>query len=113
MPTVDQHFQRTDPTVRAVYDTILKTARQFGPFVEDPKKTSIHLNRRTAFAGIATRKGALILTLKSSSDIDDKRIVKHQQASAKRWYLDVRLESPRDVNATVTTWLERSYALAE
>jgi hypothetical protein len=113
MPTIEQHFERTDPTVRAVYDTILETARQFGPFVEDPKKTSIHLNRRTAFAGIATRKSALILTIKSTTDVDDKRIVKRQQTSAKRWYLEVRLESPRDVTATVTAWLERSYALAE
>jgi hypothetical protein len=113
MPTIEQHFERTDPSVRAIYETILKTARQFGPVVEDPKKTSIHLNRRTAFAGIATRKTALILTLKSTSDIDDERIVKHQHASATRWYLDVRLENPRDVNRTVVTWLKKSYALAE
>ena len=113
MPTIEQHFERTDPTVRAVYDAILETARRFGPVIEDPKKTSIHLNRRTAFAGIATRKGALILTLKSSSDIDDARIVKHQKVSANRWYLDVKLETPRDVNTKLTRWLERSYALAE
>ena len=69
------------------------------PVVEDPKKTSIHLNGRTAFAGIATRKTAIIMTLESSS--------------ANRWYIDVRLEAPRDLNAEVTTWLERSDALAE
>ena len=113
MPTVDEHFERTDPGVRAVYNAILETARQFGPVVEDPKKTSIHLNRRTAFAGIATRKSSIILTIKSSSDIEDARVVKRQQASAKRWYIDVRLETPRDLNAKVTTWLARSYALAE
>jgi len=113
MPTIEQHFERTDPTVRVVYDTILETARRFGPVVEDPKKTSIHLNRRTAFAGIATRKTAIIMTLKSSSDIEDPRVVKRQKVSTNRWYIDVRLETPRDLNAKVTTWLERSYALAE
>jgi hypothetical protein len=51
--------------------------------------------------------------VKATTDIDDARIVKHQQASAKRWYLDVRLEQPRDVDATVVRWLEQSYALAE
>jgi hypothetical protein len=113
MPTIEQHFERTDPTVRAVYERILETARRLGPVVEDPKKTSIHLNRRTAFAGIATRKTALILTLKSTSDIDDQRVVKRQRVSTNRWHIDVRLETPRDVNATVTAWLGKSYALSE
>ena len=113
MPTIEQHFEGTEPTVRAVYDRILDTARRFGPVVEDPKKTSIHLNRRTAFAGIATRKTALILTLKSTADIDNRRIVKRQKTSTNRWYLEVRLETPGDVNATVAAWLEKSYALAE
>ena len=113
MHTVDQHFERAEPDVHATYEKIVKAARRFGPVVEDPKKTSIHLNRRTAFAGIATRKSALILTVKASSDIDDERIVKHQQTSASRWYLDVRLEKPRDVDASVVRWLEQSYILAE
>jgi hypothetical protein len=113
MPTIEQHFDRADPTVRAVYETILETARRFGPVIEDPKKTSIHLNRRTAFAGVSTRKTALILTFKSTSNVDDDRILRREQMSANRWYLHVRLEKPRDVNATVAAWLEKSYALAE
>jgi hypothetical protein len=113
MPTIDQHFERTDPTVRAVYDAILEAARKFGPVVEDPKKTSIHLNRRTAFAGIATRKTAIIMTLKSSSDIDDAHVLKREKVSANRWHIDVRLETPRDLNTKVRTWLGRAYALAE
>lgn len=113
MHTVAQHFERSEPHVQAVYDKILKAARAIGPVGEDPKKTSIHLTRRTAFAGIATRKSALILTLKSATDIDDERIIKHEQASANRWHLEVRLEQPRDVDTTVTGWIKTAYALAE
>lgn len=36
---------------------------------EDPKKTSIHLNRRYPFAGIGTQKNALVLTVKALGDI--------------------------------------------
>src|SRR6478672_6692293 len=113
MYTVEQHFDRTEPHVRSIYDKLVTAARTLGPVEEDPKKTSIHLNRRTAFAGVATRKSAIILTLKASADIEDSRIVKHERASANRWHLNVRLEQPRDVDASVVRWLEQAYELAE
>ena len=113
MCTVAKHFERSEPQVQAVYDKIVKTARASGPVGEDPKKTSIHLTRRTAFAGIATRKTAIILTLKASSDIRDARIIKHEQASAHRWHLNVKLEHARDVDATVAAWITQAYGLAE
>jgi hypothetical protein len=98
--------------LRAIYQRLLRTARAIGPFTEDPKKTSIHLTRRTAFAGIATRKHALILTIKSATDIRSPRIVKHEQASAHRWHLDVRLEDPKEVDAELKAWLKAAMTLA-
>jgi hypothetical protein len=78
---------------------------------EEPKKTSIHLARNTAFAGVATQRAALILTLKASADITSPRIRKHEQASANRWHLDLRLEKPSDVDADLRSWLRAAYAL--
>jgi uncharacterized protein DUF5655 len=92
--------------VRAIYERLLSTAKTIGPFSEDPKKTSIHLTRRTAFAGVATRKDALILTLKSTADIKSPRIFKREQASANRWYIEVRLEDPKQVDAELKSWLK-------
>ena len=79
---------------------------------EEAKKTSIHLVRKSAFAGIATRKTALILTLKSDSDIASKRIAKREQASAHRWHLETRLESPAQVDDEIVAWLRKAYELA-
>ena len=59
--TVESHFEGKDDSVRRIYDRLLKEARRFGPVMEEPKKTSIHLVNRTAFAGVATRQHALIL----------------------------------------------------
>jgi hypothetical protein len=83
------------------------------PFKEDPKKTSIHLTRRTAFAGIATRKDALILTIKSAADIRSPRIVKREQASANRWHLEVRLDDPAQVDRELKSWLRDAMQLSE
>ena len=110
--SVRTHFENRDPGVKEIYQAILTTARKFGPVKEDPKKTSIHLVRKTAFAGIATRKTALILTLKSDSDIANKRILRREQASAHRWHLEIKLDAPEQVDKEIVAWLKKAYELA-
>lgn len=112
-PTVEQHFDNRDPAVKATYAAILKAARRFGPVKEEAKKTSIHLVRRTAFAGVATRKNALILTLKSESDLRSTRIAKRERASANRWHLEVRLTEPSAVDEEIVSWLAKAYDLSD
>jgi len=110
--TVKEHFENRVPEVKATYAAILKAAKQFGPIKEEAKKTSIHLVRKSAFAGVATRKTALILTLKSDSDIASARIAKREQASAHRWHLETRLETPDQVDREIVAWLRKAYELA-
>jgi hypothetical protein len=61
---------------------------------------------------VATRRSALILTLKSATDIRNPRIRKREQTSAHRWHLEVRLEKPAQIDRQVTTWLKAAYDLA-
>lgn len=111
-PTVEQHFTGKDPKVRELYDRLLKAAAKFGACAEDPKKTSIHLNRRTAFAGIATRKDAIILTLKAGHDIRSARISKREQTSAHRWHHEIRLTKLSDIDTELLSWLKDAYELS-
>src|SRR5437879_13488992 len=106
VPSVAQHFVDKEAVVRATYDRLLDTVRQFGEFTEDPKKSSIHLNRRTAFAGVATRKESLILTLKAAGDIESPRVRKHEKASANRWHLEIQLTTPDDIDSALKSWLK-------
>jgi len=112
MATVRQHFEDRDAVVRAIYRDIVAAAGRLGAFTEEPKKTSIHLVRRTAFAGVATRKSALMLTLKSANDIKSPRIVKREQASANRWHMYIRLDDPKQLDAQLKSWLKKSFELA-
>jgi hypothetical protein len=100
------------PPQTAIYKQLLTAVKAIGPFKEDPKKTSIHLTRKSAFAGVATRKDALLLTIKAAADIDSPRIVKRDQASANRWHLEVRLEKPSDVDRELKAWLKAAMALS-
>jgi hypothetical protein len=110
--SVNNHFVDKDPVVSKIYDHLLKHSRRFGPVQEDPKKTSIHLNNVTAFAGIATRKSAIILTIKSDRDLDSPRIHKSEQTSARRFHHEVKLTAASDVDAELIRWLKAAYALS-
>ena len=111
--SIKDHFANKDASVKAIYDAILRTAESWGPVTEEAKKTSIHLIRKTAFAGVATRKSSLILTIKSETDLKSRRIAKRQQASRSRWYLELKLESPEALDPELTGWLKSSYELSE
>lgn len=110
--SVQQHFHGRSLVVREIYDALISAAQKFGPVTEDPKKTSIHLNNRTAFAGVVTRRDFLILTIKSKCDISSPRIFKREQASANRWHLEIKLLQPHDVDAELTGWLREAYDLS-
>jgi hypothetical protein len=111
-PSVAAHFAGRSPAVRQVYDRILEVCQAFGPFDEDPKKTSIHLNRKSAFAGVATRKELLLLTIKAEDDIPSPRIAKRERASSRRWHLEVKLRDPEEVDGEIAGWLQAAYLLS-
>lgn len=111
-PTVSQHFVGKSQSVQAIYTRLLQVVAGFGAFTEDPKQTSIHLNRRTAFVGVATRKSALLLTVKSATDIVSPRIRKHEQASKSRWHLELMPSSPDEVDTELVGWLQAAYGLS-
>jgi hypothetical protein len=110
--TVDSHFVGREPVVRAIYNQLLKAIKRFGPIVEEPKKTSIHIVNRTALAGVATRKGHLVLTIKSDRKLASPRIHKSEQASASRFHHQVKLASPADVDEELIGWLKAAYVLS-
>ena len=111
-PAVAAHFAKSTGAVSATYAALLEASRALGPVHEDPKKTSIHLVRDKAFAGVATRKESLILTLKAERPLKSPRVHRSEQASANRWHHEIRLSAPGDVDAELRTWLAQAYKLA-
>jgi len=111
--SLKDHFTNKDPLVRVLYDQLLSILRTFGPVIEDPKKTSIHLNRKSALAGVETRKDGLLLNIKSDHPIRSPRIEKAEQISAKRFHHKVRISSPRDFDEELKSWLKEAYLLSE
>jgi hypothetical protein len=78
----------------------------------EPKRTSIRLVCGTAFAGVATRREYLILTLMSDHGLASRRVHKRQKTSAARFHREIRVASPDDVDGELVAWLEQAYILS-
>jgi hypothetical protein len=109
---VENHFENKSPVVREIYEGLIKKVKSFGEFQTEPHKTSIHLLNQTAFAGVATRKAYLILTIKSDHKLSSPRIHKTEQVSARRFHSEVKLTSPTQVDTELISWLKEAYALS-
>jgi hypothetical protein len=102
--TIDDHFADKDSTVHVLYEKVLEVLNKFGPILEEPKKTSIHLVRKSALAGVETRKSYLLLNIKSDHKIDSPRFVKAEQVSANRFHHKVKIEALDDFGAELDGW---------
>ncbi len=109
---VESHFSSCHPNLKDVYAKLMAAVTRFGPVAVESKKTSIHLCNKTAFAGVRVMSKCIALTIKSAKDLDSKRIVKHEQTSANRWHLEVRLLSSSEVDSELKKWLAEAYQIS-
>src|SRR4051812_37232701 len=108
----DYLFAGKEPIVHATYAEVLTSLSTVGTFTVEPKKTSIHLVRRSGFAGVHPRKGYLYLNLRLDRALSGPRIAKTEQVSKNRWHNEIRLDSPEQVDEELTGWLREAYTLA-
>jgi hypothetical protein len=112
MGDVHAVFAGKAPEALAIYRALAGALAGLGPFVEEPKKTSIHLNRKSAFAGVHPRKTAILLVIRSAKPIESPRIRKLERVSANRWHNEMLLSAPAEVDPEVLGWLGDAYALS-
>ncbi len=105
-------FSAAGPVALGLYKQLLTALHAIGPFQEEVKKTSIHLVRKTAFAGVQARKEHLNLTIKAAKAIRSARIYKSEQTSKSRWHHEVKLAAPNEIDAELLRWLREAYELS-
>ena len=106
-------FTTAGPESRLLYKQLVDAIRSIGKFREEIKKTSVHLVRGSAFAGVHPRKQYLLLTIKTKAPIKSARIVMTEQVSKNRWHLEVKLASESDLDRELLGWLRDAYGLGE
>jgi hypothetical protein len=110
---MDGVFAGKDPEVRAVYEALVSALRGFGTIKEAPKQTSIHLEKNSGFAGVHPRKSYLNLEFRTDYKIDDPRIARQQQLSARCFEHTVKLATAADIDGQLLAWLKDAYTLSK
>ena len=110
MPKQDA-FSVAGPTSRELYKKLLAALKPIGAFREEIKKTSVHLVRKSAFAGVHPRKEHLNLTIKAAQPVRSTRVYKSEQVSKSRWHLEVKLSSAKEIDSELLGWLREAYDL--
>ena len=110
--TVDAHFAGKPPQVRKVYERLLELLKKIGPVSEDPKKTSIHLVRESALAGVEVRGEYLLLNFKTDYPVQSPRVERAERLSANRYHTKVKLSAIAEVDGEVKRWLKDAYSLS-
>ena len=106
-------FEGKAPTLRATFDHLVEKLQQFGEVRVAPKQTSIHLEKNSGFAGVHPRITSFNLEFRTDYKIDDPRITRVQQLSARRFEHTVKLERESDVDEQLLTWLKDAYELSK
>lgn len=109
---VEDHFAGKPAAVRKLYDRLLAVLKKIGPIAEDPKKTSIHLVRSSALAGVEVRSSYLLVNIKADQALQSPRIQKSEQISARRFHHKVKLASLEDIDGELSGWLQMAYDLS-
>ena len=108
---VIDHFENKETIVSAIYKRLILECEKFGTVVQSPKKTSIHLDAKSGFAGVYTRKDCLLLDIHTNFEIDNPRIEKTEKISANRFKNTVRIKNPDEIDKQIIDWLESAYKL--
>ncbi len=113
MNSIDHLFEGKVPELRSTFDHLINKLQHFGEINVAPKQTSIHLEKNSGFAGIHPRKNYFNLEFRTDYKIDDPRITRTQQLSARRFEHTVRLEKESDVDEQLLKWLKDAYELSK
>ncbi|HSU29384.1 MAG TPA: DUF5655 domain-containing protein [Chitinophagaceae bacterium] len=105
------HLKNKEPIVAKIYDRLIREFHKFGPIKIEPKKTSIHVVNRFAFAGIYTRSNYINLEFHLPYKLTSIRVSKVEQATTNRFHTTIKLLSEKDIDKEFLTWLREAYEL--
>lgn len=111
--SIESLFEGKAAELRVTFDHLVTELRKFGEVRVAPKKTSIHLEKNSGFAGVHPRQGYFNLEFRTDYQIENHRITRVQQLSARRFEHTVKLQKKSDVDEELLKWLKDAYELSK
>lgn len=107
----EELFEKCEPSVKELYDSLMQRVRSFGPLKVEAKKTSLHVLNRVAFVGIHPKKHLLEINIVSEKPIVDERVFATEQVSKGRYHNRVRLTEKTHIDTALVNTLREAYRL--
>lgn len=96
--SADAHFEGKDSQVKATYQRLISALQEFGSINVTPKQTSIRLEKNRCFSGVPPCKSYFNLEFRTDYKIDDPRITRLHQLSARRFEHTVKLQNESEID---------------
>ncbi len=112
-PTTPDLFQGKSQTVRDLYQSLVNHLNQLGPFHETMKTIYVSFEHRKPFASALIRNRSIKLILRTDHKITSPRIHSREQITATSFDHTIFLESQRDIDPELMTWLGEAYQASE
>jgi hypothetical protein len=107
----EELFEKCEPSVKELYDSLMERIRLFGPLKIEAKKTSLHVLNRAAFLGIHPKKRLLEINIVSEKPIVDERVITAEQVSKSRYHNRFRLTEKNQIDSALVSLLRDAYRL--
>jgi len=89
------------PTAEELYRSLLDRMTVIGSFMEEPKKTSVHIVAgRGAFLGVHPRSDSLLLNIVLDHALTSDRFTKVDQVSKSRYHNELKVTVESDMSRT-------------
>ncbi len=109
--SVEDHFRRKDPRLKATYDLLLSRLEEIGPVRTDAVKTSINLIAKYHFTSVTVQRNSVRLGFVSARTIESPRITNSLELGPTKIEHSVRLDGPDDIDDEFLGWLWGAYTL--
>jgi hypothetical protein len=106
---LDAHFAAADPAVRATFDALLATAREFGPVTVNATKSRISFQARMRFAAVESRRRHLNAHIVLTRPIASERFTRVEFLAPYYHVHNFRLHAPGEVDDELKGWLAEAY----
>jgi hypothetical protein len=111
--TLVSHFEGKPPAVRAIFDKVLRVARENGPITVLPEKTRIAFQVRMSFAAFVIRRNWVEGHVVLARRCENSRFRRIETFSPRNHLHAFRFESVDQIDDEVEAWFAEAYRVGE
>jgi hypothetical protein len=111
--TLGVHFAGKRTKVRAIFNRLVKLAKNHGPVIVLPEKTRIAFQVRMSFAAFVIRRNWVDGHVVLARRLENPRFRRIETFSPRNHLHAFRFENVEEIDAEVASWLAEAYRVGE